>query len=207
MENLLNAFTVLFVVIDPIGVAMIFAALTHRHAEAQRRRMAISGTVLSGAILLTFFVFGDNLLNVLGITLPAFRIAGGILLFLLAIEMVMVRQSSGLRSTTLREQDEAEHKEDVSVFPLAFPLISGPGGMTTVLLMSAESSGFTTSMGLIGILTLVMALMLLCLLFAANIAHRLGETGANVISRLLGLILAALAMQFILDGVKEALLI
>lgn len=207
VENLLNAFTVLFVVIDPIGVAMIFAALTHRHSESQRRRMAIAGTVLSGAILLTFFILGDNLLTLLGITLPAFRIAGGILLFLLAIEMVVVRQSSGLRSTTVREQDEAEHKEDVSVFPLAFPLIAGPGGMTTVLLMSAESSGLTASMGLIGILTLVMALMLLCLLFAANIAHRLGETGANVISRLMGLILAALAMQFILDGVKEGLLI
>lgn len=207
VDNLLSAFTVLFVVIDPIGVAMIFAALTHRHSENQRRRMAITGTVLSGAILLTFFVLGNSLLTMLGITLPAFRIAGGILLFLLAIEMVVVRQSSGLRSTTVREQDEAEHKEDVSVFPLAFPLIAGPGGITTVLLMSAESDGLTDSMGLIGVLTLIMALMLLCLLFAANIAHRLGETGTNVISRLLGLILAALAMQYILDGVKEGLLV
>ena len=204
METLLNAFAVLFIVIDPIGVAVIFAALSHQHSKQVRWHMAISGTLLASTILLIFFIFGDSLLNLLGISLPAFRIAGGALLFLLAIDMVVVRQS-GLRSTTSSEQHEAEQKEDVSVFPLAFPLIAGPGAMTTVLLMSAENSG-TASLGIIVTIILVMVLMLLSLLFAATLSHRLGETGANVISRLLGLILAALAVQYILDGIRTGLM-
>lgn len=205
METLLNAFAVLLIVIDPIGVAAIFATLSRPHPERMRRRMAITGTLLAGTILLTFFIFGDALLGLLGITLPAFRIAGGVLLFLLAIDMVVVRQS-GLRSTTSREQLEAEQKADVSVFPLAFPLIAGPGAITTVLLMSAATSGIEASIGLIIMILLVMVLMLLSLLFAANLSHRLGETGANVISRLMGLILAALAMQYILDGIRAGLM-
>lgn len=204
MEPLLNAFAVLFIVIDPIGVAAVFAALTHQHSEQMRRHMAINGTLLATTILVFFFIFGDSLLKLLGIGLPAFRIAGGALLFLLAIDMVVVRHS-GLRSTTSSEKIEAEQKADVSVFPLAFPLIAGPGAMTTVLLMSAQSSG-TEALGLIGVIALVMVSMLVCLLFAARISHRLGETGANVISRLLGLILAALAMQYIIDGIREGIL-
>ncbi len=205
MEILLNAFAVLFIVIDPIGVAAIFAALSRSHAIPARRRMAIIATLLAGTILLVFLVFGDALLRLLGITLPAFRIAGGVLLFLLAIDMVVVRQS-GLRSTTSREQLEAEQKADLSVFPLAFPLIAGPGAITTVLLMSARADGVTDVVGLGLIIVLVMALTLVCLLFAAALSHRLGETGANVISRLMGLLLAALAMQFILDGLRTGLL-
>ncbi len=205
METLLNAFAVLFIVIDPIGVAAIFAALSRSHTIPARRRMAIIATLLAGTILLVFLVFGDALLRLLGITLPAFRIAGGVLLFLLAIDMVVVRQS-GLRSTTSREQLEAEQKADLSVFPLAFPLIAGPGAITTVLLMSARADGVTDVVGLGLIIVLVMALTLVCLLFAAALSHRLGETGANVISRLMGLLLAALAMQFILDGLRTGLL-
>lgn len=205
MDTLANAFVVLFIVTDPVGVAVIFAALSRRHPEAARRRMALIAVLLSSAILLTFFVVGAGLLAALGITLPAFRIAGGVLLFLIAIDMVVVRQS-GLRATTSGEQSEAEHKEDLSVFPLAFPLIAGPGAMTTALLMSGQGSGFPAAFGMIGVICLVMAVMLGCLLFAAKISHRLGETGANVITRLLGLILAALAVQYILDGVKQGLL-
>ena len=203
METLLNAFAVLL--IDPIGVAAIFAALSRQHPDKARRRMAITGTLLAGSILLAFFIFGDVLLGLLGITLPAFRVAGGVLLFLLAIDMVMVRQS-GLRSTTSREQMEAETKADVSVFPLAFPLIAGPGAITTVLLMSAETRGIEASLGLIAMILVVMVLMLVSLLFAATLSQRLGETGANVISRLMGLMLAALAMQYILDGIRAGLM-
>lgn len=205
METLLNAFAVLFIVVDPIGVAAIFATLSRSYPVPMRRRMAITATLLAGTILLVFFIFGNALLGLLGITLPAFRIAGGVLLFLLAIDMVVVRQS-GLRSTTSREQLEAEQKEDVSVFPLAFPLISGPGAITTVLLMSAQTRGVTDSLGLMVIIVLVMVLTLVSLLFAATLSHRLGETGANVISRLMGLLLAALAMQFILDGLRAGLM-
>jgi len=205
MDSLLNTFVVLFIVTDPVGVAVIFAALSHRHPEAAWRRMAVTAVLLATAILVSFFLMGAGLLETLGITLPAFRIAGGVLLFLIAIDMVVVRQS-GLRATTSGEQTEAEQKADISVFPLAFPLIAGPGAMTTALLMSGQSNGFPAAFGLIGIICLVMAVMLASLLFAATIAHRLGETGANVISRLLGLILAALAVQYILDGIKQGLL-
>jgi multiple antibiotic resistance protein len=205
METLLNAFAVLLIVIDPVGVAAIFATLTRQHAPQMRHRMAMNATLLASIILLLFFIFGDGLLGLLGITLPAFRIAGGVLLFLLAFDMVVVRQS-GLRSTTMREQHEAEQKEDVSVFPLAFPLIAGPGAITTVLLMSAETRGIEASLGLVVMICLVMGLTLLSLLSAASLARRLGETGTNVISRLMGLILAALAVQYILDGIREGLM-
>lgn len=123
MEVLFNTFVVLFIVIDPVGLAPMFLGLTRGGTAAYQRKMAIRGTALASGMLLVFFFFGDALLAALGIGLPAFRIAGGALLFLLAIDMVFARQS-GLRSTTTREQEEAEHKEDISVFPLAFPLIA-----------------------------------------------------------------------------------
>ncbi len=127
MEILINSFVVLFVVIDPIGVALVFNTLTRNTEVEHQRRTALRGVALATGILLVFFLIGDALLQRLGISIPAMRIAGGTLLFLLAIDMIFARQS-GLRSTTRREQHEAEHKEDVSVFPLAFPLIAGPGG-------------------------------------------------------------------------------
>lgn len=204
MEPLVNAFVVLFIVIDPIGVAWLFAVLARTSPPAAQRRMAVRGVGLATLILVGFFFVGDWLLNALGISLPAFRIAGGILLFLLAIDMVFARQS-GLRSTTSREQQEAAHREDVSVFPLAFPLIAGPGALTTVLLMTGNASGGVEFLGMLAVLLLVLALALGALLMAATIVRVLGETGANVISRLLGLILAALAVQFVLDGLRNSL--
>ena len=142
MESLLNAFVVLFVVVDPIGVALIFFTLTRDLSTSQQRRTALRGTALATVILLIFFLIGDDLLHRLNISIPAFRIAGGALLFLLAIDMVFARQS-GLRSTTTREQEEAEHKQDVSVFPLAFPLIAGPGALTTVFVITSYSIHYT----------------------------------------------------------------
>jgi len=204
MEVLFNAFVVLFIVVDPIGIAPIFIALTRGGKEGYQRKMALRGTALATGMLLAFFFIGDGLLKTLGIGIPAFRIAGGVLLFLLAIDMVFARQS-GLRSTTIREQQEAEHKEDVSVFPLAFPLIAGPGAMTTVLLMASAPHEPLVFVGLLLVLLIVLGLTLLSLLSAARIMRVLGETGANVISRLLGLILAALAAQYILDGIKASL--
>jgi multiple antibiotic resistance protein len=203
MESLLNAFVVLFVVVDPIGVALIFFTLTRELSTSQQRKTALRGTALAAAILFIFFLIGDDLLHRLNISIPAFRIAGGALLFLLAIDMVFARQS-GLRSTTTREQKEAEHKHDVSVFPLAFPLIAGPGALTTVLLMASSAKQNLIFAGMIGILFLVLASTLVSLLLAPRIMHILGETGTNVISRLFGLILAALAVQFIVDGIKAS---
>ena len=198
-----DSLIVLLVVVDPLGIAPIFAALTHGDSPADKRRTAIRGTFIAGAILVVFVLAGDTLLNALGIGMPAFQIAGGLLLFLLAVDMVFARQS-GIRSTTEREQREAATKKDISVFPLAIPLIAGPGAMTTVLLMVGEQGDDPLVIGTVLIVLLVvLALTLASLLFAARIMVFMGETGANVVSRVLGVILAALAVQFVLNGWQE----
>lgn len=203
LDILLSSLVTLFIVVDPIGVAWLFVALTHDTDVAARRRMATQAVVLSGVILFVFYFIGDVFLKWMGISLPAFKIAGGILLLLLAIDMVFARQS-GLRSTTAGEQHEAEQKKDISVFPLAFPMIAGPGALTTVLLMSANAANSVLLWYLVAVLILVLAMTLLCLLFAQRLSRILGQTGANVVSRLLGLILAALAVQFVIDGIKQS---
>ena len=205
MSSLLHMFIALFVVLDPIGLAPMFTALTRGVAADAQRRMAIKGTVLAAVILLVFFFSGDLLLHSLGVSLAAFRVAGGVLLFLLAIDMVFARQS-GLRSTTEREQQEAEHRQDVSVFPLAFPLIAGPGALTTVILMAAPAHPPVFVIWMLVILLAVLTLTLISLLTAARLMRFLGETGTNVISRVLGMVLAALAVQFIMDGLKAGFL-
>jgi multiple antibiotic resistance protein len=204
MDALFSAFVTLLIVVDPIGNAPIFAALTHNMTPAYRRQMAVRGITLAMIILVVFLLIGELLLHTLGIGIPAFRIAGGILLFLLAIDMIFARQS-GLRSTTVQEQQEAEHKRDVSVFPLAFPLIAGPGALTTVLLMTSPRPELPLLAGLLMVLLLVLAVTLMSLLSADRIMRVLGETGTNVITRLMGLILAALAVQYVLDGIGSAL--
>lgn len=205
MEILLNTFVVLFIVIDPVGLALMFITLTPEASHAYRRKMAINSTLLAGGMLLVFYFLGDALLKALGIGIPAFRIAGGTLLFLLAIDMVFARQS-GLRSTTTREQREAGTKRDISVFPLAFPLIAGPGALTTVLMMSTTAKSPLMFGGTLVLLVVVLGIALAFLLLAARIMKFLGETGTNVISRLLGLILAALAVQYVLDGIHGSFL-
>lgn len=204
-DQLLNMFIVLFVVIDPIGLAPVFGALTRGGTDAYRRRMAIKAVSLATGILLVFVFTGDSLLEAMGITIPAFKIAGGILLFLVAIDMVFARQS-GLRSTTVREQEEARFKEDISVFPLAFPLLAGPGALTTILLLLGDVQGDPWMFaGMLGVVLAVLALTLGALLLAGRIMKLLGETGANVLDRLFGVILAALASQFVLDGVSAGI--
>lgn len=203
MTDALNAFVVLFIVVDPIGVAWMFATFTAASSQAQQRKMAFRGVVLAGVIMYLFFFLGDGLLKWMAISLPAFRIAGGILLFLLSLEMVFARQS-GLRSTTSGEQHEAELKQDVSVFPLAFPLLAGPGALTTVLLMAGQAEVIVDRMLMMGVILLISIVSMLALLMSRPITQMLGETGANVISRLLGLILAALAVQYVIDGIHQS---
>lgn len=203
-ELLLDTFLVLFVVIDPIGLAPMFAALTHGESDAWRRRMALRGTALAALVLVVFALLGDSLLAVLNIGLPAFRIAGGVLLLLLAVDMVFARHS-GVRAPTLREQAEAEQKKDISVFPLAIPLIAGPGAITTVLLTSGgRHESMSATLVLLFTLAIVLSLTLISLLFSTRIMRLLGETGANVVSRVLGVVLAALAVQFMLDGLQAS---
>ncbi len=200
LELFLNYFVVLFVVVDPIGVAAMFAALTHGETMARQRVLALRGTLIAAGVLTVFALLGDKLLRALGIGMPAFQIAGGALLFLLAVDMVFARHS-GLRSTTVTEQKEAEHKKDISVFPLAVPLIAGPGALTTVLLMVGEQGGEPLVLGtVLAVLAVVLLLTFGALLLSARIMAFMGETGANVVSRVLGIVLAALAVQFMLDG-------
>ena len=199
IELATHAFILLFVVIDPIGLAPMFAALTGGEAEAYRIRTAIKGVTTAGVILVFFTIAGSFLLHYLNINTASFSIAGGILLFLLAMDMVLVRHS-GLRLTTLREHEEALHKTDISVFPLAIPMIAGPGALTTILLLRDGPVFSLETLVILCVLILVLAVALIMLLLAAKITGLLGETGTNVITRVLGVILTALAVQYILNG-------
>lgn len=199
IELATHAFILLFVVIDPIGLAPMFAALTGGEAEAYRIRTAIKGVTTAGVILVFFTIAGSFLLHYLNINTASFSIAGGILLFLLAMDMVLVRHS-GLRLTTLREHEEALHKTDISVFPLAIPMIAGPGALTTILLLRDAPVFSLETLVILCVLIVVLALALIMLLLAAKVTGLVGETGINVITRVLGVILTALAIQYILNG-------
>ena len=194
-----SAFVLLLVVIDPIGLAALFLVLTASETEADRKKTAIKGVFVAGIILVVFTLAGDALLRYLNISTASFSIAGGILLFLLAIDMILVRQS-GLRSTTIREQEEAIHKTDISVFPLAIPMIAGPGALTTLLLLAGRQVLRPETAVILMILLIVLLLTLCMLLLASRISRLLGETGTNVITRILGIILTALAVQYIING-------
>ncbi len=202
LEQLIKIFVVLFVVVEPLSLVPMFGALTRGGSEHYRRKMALKSTFLATIILLVFALSGNWFLAAMGITLDAFKIAGGLLLFMISLDMVFARQS-GVRSTTVREQEEARYKEDISVFPLAFPLIAGPGAMATLLLLVGEVQGDPLMFaGLLGILLFVLALTLLFMLLTPLVMRVLGVTGANVISRLLGVVLVALSVQYVVDGVK-----
>jgi multiple antibiotic resistance protein len=201
-EILTTAFVTFLVTVDPFGVAPLFVGLTAHASAAERRRLAVRGVVIGSAILIVFALVGEPLLRALGIGLPAFRIAGGILLLLLAVDMVMARQS-GLRTMTPGEDAETHSRSDISVFPLGIPLIAGPGAITSVVLLVGRVGGdIAAQAAVIGVLIAVLILTLICLLLAGQLMRLLGVTGINVISRVSGIIVAALAVQFMIDGVR-----
>ncbi len=202
-EFAFNAFVTLLVVVDPLGLAPIFAALTRGFTENSKRESAIRGTLLGSTIMFLFALAGDVLLEALGIGLPAFRIAGGILLFLLALDMIFARPS-GMRASTVRQQREESYQQDISVFPLAIPLLAGPGAITTVLLYTGGSDAAQVAV-FVFVLLVVLLLTLASLLPAPRVMRLFGDTGANVLSRNLGVLLAALAVQFVLDGLRTSL--
>ena len=196
-------FIALFVILDPVGTAAIFAGLTRGTSEKHRRTMAVRGVAIAGVTLLLFAFAGDFLLRALGIGLPAFRIAGGVLLFLLAIDMLFAHRL-GFQNLTEAESKEADRAHDISVFPLAIPLIAGPGGLTTMVLLMGRAGGvLQAELLLIGVLIAVLGLTVMLLLGAARVVSILGETGVNVVTRVLGILLAALAAQYVLDGINE----
>jgi multiple antibiotic resistance protein len=167
-------------------------------------RTAIKGTLLAAFILLLFALAGEKLLENFGISLAALRTAGGILLLLIGIDMVFVRSSGGT-STTSDETEEAETRQDIAVFPLALPLIAGPGAMgATILLMSNTGGNLMLKVTVIGALFVILALTLVSLLLSTQIQRLLGITGMHVISRVFGILLTALAVQFIFDGIAQS---
>jgi multiple antibiotic resistance protein len=201
IELLLSAFVTLLVVIDPPGCAPIFAGLTREVPARQRRGMAYRAVIVAFAILLFFGLFGEDLLDALGVSLAAFRIAGGIMLFLIALDMVFERRTRR-RETRAQEVDADPEHDDVSVFPMAIPMIAGPGSIASVMLLMARSDGLEESLAVLGAMAAVLVLTLLALLAAAPLMRLLGYRMEAMLTRLLGVILAALAAQFVIDGIS-----
>ena len=195
------ALATFFATVGPIDVAAVFAALTASSSMAERRLIAFRGIFLAAIILLVTAVVGEFVLKSLGISLSALQTAGGILLLLIAIEMSFAR-SSGATSTTAAEVREAEHKPDIAVFPVATPLVAGPGSIGAVILLMAETGGEVVLQVLVCLSLLAILLITLIFMLIANqLQDRLGITGMQVISRVFGVILTALAVQFIFDGI------
>ena len=193
----------LLVVVDPVGTAVIFASMSANNTEAERRRQAIRATVIATIVLLAFAVLGGALLRTLGIGLPAMQVAGGLLLFLLAADMVMGQ--TFLRASPAEQKAGAE-AHDISVFPLAIPLLAGPGAMTSMVLITQNTGGdWERLAGAFAALVAVMVLALVSLLGAGTVARMLGTTGSHVIGRVLGVLLAALAAQIVLEGLTQTL--
>lgn len=200
----ISAFVTLFVVIDPIGVAPVFGAMTSGAPPAQARAMALRAAVTAALILFVFATLGERLLGALGIGLDSFRIAGGIMLFLIALEMVFEKR------TERREQRAEKVRatpavEDVSVFPLAIPMIAGPGSIATIMLLMSRARGTEATLVILAALAAVMLLCLLALLAAAPLMRLVGAKAEAVVTRLLGVLLGALAAQYVIDGLRAAL--
>ena len=201
------ALATFFATIGPFDVAAMFAALTAGKTAQQRRSIAIRGTAIALFILFTFALIGELLLAKLGISLAALRTAGGILLLLIGIDMVFARSSGGV-STTDEEETEAISKADISVFPLATPLIAGPGAMGAAILLMADQQGNVAGQAVvIGSILAIVLLTLVSMLLAGKIQHLLGVTGMQVIARVMGVLLSALAVQFLFDGIRQSGLI
>jgi multiple antibiotic resistance protein len=204
LDYLISTLVTLLVVVDPVGLAPIFLAVTHGLPAKTRRQVAWRASAIAGTILIGTALVGDWLLRQLGIGVPAFRIAGGLLLFLVASEMVL-----GVRIDRQSKQAEdalEEHVRNIAAFPLAIPLMAGPGAITATLLLAGQASGQPVSLGILfGVIVAVMASCMVAYLLANRIAGLLGVTGNVVLSRLLGVILAALAVQYVIDGVRSAL--
>ncbi len=199
---LITAFATLFVVIDPPGLVPLFIALTQGMDPAHRRAMARRACLIAAFLLLIFGLFGESILGFIGISMPAFRIAGGILLFLTALDMLFERR------TQRREGQQPDPDHDPSVFPLATPLIAGPGAIATmILLMGQAGETLPAKLAVIGLLAAIMLVTFLFLLASPPIERLLGRTGTVVITRLLGMLLAALSVQFVIDGVRQTGLI
>jgi multiple antibiotic resistance protein len=204
LEYFVSALVTLLIVVDPVGLAPTFLAVTLGMSTAHRRQVAVRASVIAALILIGTAIIGDWLLTTLGISLPAFRIAGGLLLFSIASEMVFGVRIE--RQSKAAEQAIEERVRNVAAFPLAIPLTAGPGAITATVLLASQAAGRPVALaGLIVIVVVVVLACLITFLFATRIGHLLGITGNVVLSRLLGVILAALAVQFVIDGIRAVL--
>lgn len=201
-ELFVSALVTFLVVIDPPGCAPIFASVTAGATARHRRVMALRSVAIASGILLFFALLGEELLRALGISLSAFRIAGGILLFLIAIDMVFEKRTE--RRENRAEEVSAREPEDISVFPMAIPMIAGPGSIASIMLLMARSDGLSQSLVVLAALAATLVLTLLCLLLAGPLMRLLGHRMEAMITRLLGVILAALAVQFVIDGIGRS---
>jgi multiple antibiotic resistance protein len=203
-DFLLSALVTLLVTIDPVGLAPIFLSLTDGLSTEDRQRVALRAALLAFAILVFFGLFGERLLDVLGVGLPAFRIAGGILLFWIAFEMVFEWRTDR-KQHTADVARTVDHVRNLAAFPLAIPLMAGPGAITAVILLSSRTDGhLVATAALLGLVAVVMGACWVVFVLAGRIARLLGVTGNIVLARLLGVILAALAVQFVIDGLRSS---
>jgi multiple antibiotic resistance protein len=201
MDYLLHALVTLFVTVDPVGIAPVFLVLTAGFGPVARRRAAVRASVTAAAVLVSFALVGEPLLGFLGITLAAFRIAGGLLLFVIAFEMVFERRIERKVVTAEKATGGIDDLSSIAIFPLAVPLTSGPGAISATILLASQAANLFGVVTLIAAIIAMLATCLAVFLLAARIEHFLGVTARLLISRLLGVILAALAVQFVADGV------
>ena len=198
LQLYLTAFVTLFVVIDPIGLAPIFIALTPGQSGAERRRIGARSLVIAAALLTLFGLTGDAILSAIGISISAFRIAGGLLLFLTALDMLFERRTE--RREGQADGDQPSH--DPSVFPLAMPLLAGPGALATMILLVGENQGVGHVVMVHLMMLIVLGICMVLFALATPLARALGRTGVMVVTRLLGMLLAALSVQFVIDGLR-----
>ncbi len=203
MGTLLSGFTTLMVTMDPPGMVPIFLALTVGMTRAERKLVAVRGALISFCLLVAFALFGDGILSALGISMSAFRIAGGILLFWIGCEMIFEKRQERKEKTT----ETAISKDNIAhlaAFPLAMPLIAGPGAISATILLGSKMETVLDKLALVGVIFIASLVVLLAMLAAGLIDRFLGETGRNILTRILGMMLTALAVQFVIDGMQTA---
>lgn len=200
IDSFLIAFTTFFAAVGPADIAFIFAALTKDATRQQRRVIATRGVLVATGILVFFAFFGETILALFGVTIAALRTAGGILLLLISIDMVFARHTGGT-GTTADEEDEAKSRQDISVFPIAMPLLAGPGAISAIILLTTGAHSQAEFWAVLLALIAIMLVSWVMLLTAIPIQRVLGVTGLSVVSRVVGILLAALSVQFIFDGI------
>lgn len=197
-----KVFIALFVTIDPLAIVPVFLSYTSNDGKVLRRKMALKGTLIAGCVLVVFALLGDSFLKFIGISQAAFQIAGGFLLCFVGMDMIFAKHS-GVRCTTEEEAEEAFQKHDISVFPLAIPLLAGPGALTTLVISMREAQGALEYQVSVFVILLAVLLISYVCLRCSNIIYKgLGVTGTNVLTRIFGIIIVALAVEYILSGLS-----